>query len=137
MNYIIYGRSTVTGGIELEFISNQTLVNANGERGTNGVIVSHVPAASKTFVLIGAVVSASSTGGDYSYLVDLRFDGTVVEGARMSSVAVGAGYISRYPFITKGRTLIGDGIISVDLNITDLAGTNNVNGTIYGYTRDT
>jgi len=122
---------------ELEFLSKQTLINAEGTRTSNGVIASRVTASGLTFVLIGAKISGSFLGsGDSAMNIELRNNGTVLETAELS--IVGTVMSGVYQFISKGNNMIGDGIKSFDLNLSLLtSGESTISGIIFGYERNT
>jgi len=132
MNFFTYRPLT-----ELEFLSRQTLVNVQGLRTSSGVITSRVTASGLTFVLVGAKVSSSFLGtGEGDVRIQLRINGTVLETGLLSATSSTASSV--YQFVTKGPIMIGDGVISIDLNATNVSSGNiNLAGTIFGYERNT
>jgi len=144
MNFIIYGKSpqTINTTTEIQFLSTQTLAFATGSRTTTGTLATITPATGKTFVLLGASVSPSTSPilGACRYLCELRNESNVRDflGGTSSSIAAGGGgsAISQSHSFVRGDTLIGDGIKTYTLEVTVIIAAT-VNGAIYGYLIDT
>jgi len=134
MNFIIYGKGTVIGGIEIEFISQQSKVIAQGTATGNGVLVTHTVPDLKTFVLLGSQVTVSGSGGDFSFTGDLRFNSVSQHLAQFGYVATGNGLPLIWNTILRGMTFVGDGVKAIDINLGGITGANQtVAGIIYGY----
>jgi len=123
---------------EIDFLSKQTLISLTASRTSNGVIVSRIIPAGQTFVLIGAAATSGGTGGDNLYDISLNMGGVLIEQCQQTHVSssVSSG---PYYFISKGRILVGDGVLTIDLDLAGLTGggLTTVQGSIFGYERNT
>jgi len=124
---------------ELEFLSKQDLINEIGFRTSNGVLLSRVTPSGKTFVLVKAKCSVGLLStGDGDFQVQLRIDGTVIDECQYDVATNGVWGALQYEFIPKGQTMIGDGVISIDLNVANLSsGVGRVRGSLFGYEKTT
>jgi len=139
MNFLSYRPFT-----EIEFLSNQTMVFATGERNTVGTLATITPAADLTFVLIGArIAPVTFSSGNLGVFckVELRNEANVrdimgshgISGA--AALFAGGSTIADLSII-KGDILEGDGIKTYTLEVITIGGMT-VTGTIYGYLRNT
>jgi len=140
MNFLSYRPFT-----EIEFLSNQTMVFATGQRTTAGTLATITPAADLTFVLLGAQVSpirltASFPSQDYE--VELRNEANVrnvlggASGTEGTLLRAGYSLGNQGTSIIKGDTLDGDGIKTYTLEVITVVKCT-IAGTIWGYTRNT
>jgi len=146
MNFIIYGKSpqTITTTTEIEFLASADLVSAFGTRTTTGTLASIIPAAGKTFILLGSSLFPLSPGAsnNKSADVEVQNDGVGVEllgisGIRGASASLQGGIGGGARGVVRGVNLIGDGVKIFRLEAVVVENALQFGGTLAGYLIDT
>jgi len=140
MNFLSYRPFT-----EIEFLSRQTMVFATGNTGVTGTIATITPADGLTFVLLGAqvvVTGMSFANANFtSYRVELRNETNVRDVLGGAASFPNAVSPSNFTFqdrsMVRGDILEGDGIKTYTLELVQENLITRIDGTIYGYTRNT
>lgn len=128
------------GGLgDLEFLRDKELsgdlIIAYGTRTGAGVLASYTPANGKTFFAVKALGSIEAGGADYANY-QIRNNTTIIAEFSLS-IEAGRAYPNQEVNAIAGDSLVGTGALVYDINIQDVGGAVNKNGTLQGWIQDT
>jgi len=136
LNFLSYRPFT-----EIEFLSRQTMVFANGARTNAGTLAAIVPADGLTFVLLGAsIFYALVTGaaGNRTAEVQLQNNTSIRDTlGSASNFANTGGFGAHFTTHVRGDTLDGDGVLEYRLQVIAVNPNMTIRGALYGYLRNT